>query len=122
MIRTLARGLHEGIVEFALGANHAVHEEVEAAELAIHPAATSALLIARTSPANQRLIESRGELADVLFEPLARVSQRARPARRGLGNRPRNRSLVGHANDEAVFACEDGHLSGRWSLISGRCR
>ena len=61
---------------------------------------------------HQRVVERRRQLAHVLFEPLARIGQREPRAgrRRRLRDRPRDRPLVGDADDEAVFAGEIGHV------------
>ena len=85
-----------------------MHEEVEAAELAIELApSVGNLLVARhVARQDERVVELRGQLADVLFEPLARIRQREPRAGCGrrLRDRPRNRPLVGDTDDETVFA------------------
>ena len=126
---TLARCLHEWVVELRLRRERgAVYEEVEPAELPIdRRSQLGDLLVARdVTRQEERLLERGGEIADVLFEPLARIGQRETRAggSRCLGNRPGNRPLVGDADDEAVFPCEDGHWwsvpanSGRWSVLT----
>src|SRR6185436_5100362 len=84
------------------------------------------LLIARhVAGQDHRPVERRGQVADVLFEPLARVGQRQPRARRGRGLRdsPRNRPLVRDADDQAVFSCKDGHsVTADWRLPTGDCR
>ena len=110
---TLARGLDERVRQLGLRRERrAVHEEIEPAELAVERGGeVRDLLVARhVARQDQRVVELRGELADVFLEPLARIGQRearARPRRR-LRDRPRDRPLVGDTNDEAVFAGEVG--------------
>ena len=55
---------------------------------------------------DQRIGQRRGELAHVLLEPLALIGHRQPRAcaRCGLRDRPRDRPLVGHADDEARLA------------------
>ena len=56
---------------------------------------------------DQRLApERRGELADVLFEALTLEGEREVGARFGRpsGDRPRERTLVGHTENEALLA------------------
>src|SRR5205814_2596144 len=65
------------------------------------------LLIARhVARCNEWVLQRRRELADVFLEALARIRQREARARRGGGlrDRPRDRSLVGDADDQSLFS------------------
>src|SRR5947207_1922688 len=65
------------------------------------------LLIARhVARGNEWVLQRRRELADVFLEPPARIRQREARARRrgGLRDRPRDRSLVGDADDQSLFS------------------
>ena len=61
---------------------------------------------------DERALDRRGELAHVLLDPLALVGERELGAAVGepLGDRPRDRALVGDAEDEPALAVEGaGH-------------
>ena len=82
-------------------------------------AATSAAICRRSVTSHGRtsgFVERRRQLAHVLFEAFARIGEREPRAGRGgrLGDRPRDRPLVGDTDDEAVFAGKIG-IRGRAS-------
>ena len=58
---------------------------------------------------NQRVGQAGGQIADVLFEPLALIGDREPRAGRGrrLRDRPRDRALVRDADDEAGLTLRD---------------
>ena len=97
-----------------------MHEEVEPAELALdlREHVRDLRIVGDVARQNQRIGEACGELAHVLLEPFALVGDREPRAGRGrrLRDRPRDRSLVRDADDEArscparsVMACGCGH-------------
>ena len=55
---------------------------------------------------DERVVECRGELADIFLETLARIGEREARARSGsrLRNRPRDGALVGDANNQTMFS------------------
>ena len=114
-MRKLSRDVSvNGFFSASAGANAAPWtQEIEAAEFAIERGAEvrDLLIVGDVARQDQRVVERRRELADVLLEPLARIGQRQARAggRRRLRNRPRDRPLVGDADDEAVLAGEIGH-------------
>ena len=101
-----------------------MQDEVDAAELGVDWIGQRVdLLIARhITRQDQRLVERRRQLPDVLFEPLAWIRQRQTRARRRcrLRDRPGNRTLVGDAHDEASLAGQVGHrvMSSNFLLLS----
>jgi hypothetical protein len=88
----------------------AVDEKIETAEFAIERRAEigDLLIVGDVARRDERIGELRGELADVFFEPLARVREGEAGACGGgrLRDGPRNRSFVGDADDEAVLALQ----------------
>jgi hypothetical protein len=112
----LAAGLDEWV--FQLGPRcegRAVNEEVETAELAfdVRHEIANLPVVADVTWAHQRALEARGKIADVLLEPFPLIGQ-GQPRAGGsscLRNGPRNRSLVGDPDDEAVFSSEIGHTN-----------
>ena len=84
-------------------------DEVEAAEAPLDRANTSAICASSVTSQGRisGSVERRRQLAHVLFEPLALIRHRQprAGARRGLRDRPRNRALVGDADDRAR-ACQ----------------
>ncbi len=110
-LEAVARRLDERIREVLAGrVRGAVDEEVEAAERAVDllEHARDLRVVGDVERKHQRIGEAFGEVAHVLFEPLALVRQRdARARGRGrLRDRPRDRPLVGDADDEAGLSCE----------------
>ena len=88
-------------------------EEVQAAELLLdlREDGRDLVVVADVARHHQRVGQSGGQLADVFLETLALIRDRetrSRPRRR-IGDRPRDRPLVGDTNDEAVFSGEIGH-------------
>jgi hypothetical protein len=90
-----------------------VKQEVESAEFGVERGGKvgNVLIVLDVARQDERPIECGGEVADVLLEPLARIGQRQTCAggRRRLGNGPGDRSLVRHADDQAVLPGKNGH-------------
>ena len=90
-----------------------MHEEIEAAELAVdRRGQIRDLLVARDVARREHGVrERRRQLPHVLLEPRARIRQREPRARGGrrLRDRPGDGALVGDADDEAVCAGEIRH-------------
>ena len=90
-----------------------MHEEIEAAELAIERRAQrrEVLVVGDVARQDERILELRRQLADVLLEPFARIRQRDPRAlgRRRLRDRPRDGPLVGHTNDQSELSSQIRH-------------
>src|SRR5688572_18562073 len=90
-----------------------MHEKIEPAMLLLNGREQRVhLLVVRHIARQHGHVGKRGsQLAHVLFEPLAGIREDKRGAfsRCRLCDRPRNRPLVGHADDEANFGCELCH-------------
>ena len=121
-----ARGLHErepGRELFARRVCGAVHQEVEPAELLADAGEDGGDLavVGDVTRQDQRVVEPGAELADVLLEPLTLIGHRQPGAgpRGRFRNRPRDRPLVGHADDEPVLPSQISHST---PFAPGRAR
>ena len=92
----------------ARGERHAVKDEVQAAEYLLATARDILNLIvaADVEREDQRIGEVRRQIADVFFQslPLIRHGEPCAGVRNRLRDGPRDRPLVGDADDESVFA------------------
>src|SRR5262245_13749502 len=90
-----------------------MHDEIKPAEVLLDSGKNGRDVLVGRDVARQherRLRESLRQLVDVFFEAALICEGKARSAARSrLCNCPRQRSLVGDANDEAELTCEVGH-------------
>ena len=111
-----ARRFDKWIVELlASRERRPVHKEVEATEPAVQRRRQfrNLFVAGDITRQDERVVEFRRELANVLLEALARIGERD-PRACGLGrlgDRPGNRPFVSDTNDETVLAGETGHGS-----------
>ena len=110
-----ARGLNERRRQlFARRKCGAVHDEVEAAELSVDRLehCRDLTVVGDVARQDQRIAQVGGEVANVLLEALALIRDR-QPGTRGrrrLRDRPGDRALVRHADDQSGLAFELRHL------------
>ncbi len=87
-----------------------MHDKVEAAELLIDPCEDRIDVRVRRDIAGQhkwRLVKPLRQIVDMIFEtPLIRDRKAGSTAGCFLRDRPRNRPLVGHADDQAMLTGE----------------